>query len=191
MGRKVAGCVPVRMSGKGEFEVLLVKSRWVEGVWLFPKGGVEKSESAKECAVRETREEAGVIGKLVGKLGSFDSSTSKEKHKMFVLLVDEECDEKDKRWKERGKRERKWFSFKEANKATKNVDTELVRPELRAMLKKAKKLLRKLEKEGRLGDMGLCYADSNGDDDDGGDDDDDDDDDGSGDNGVYSDDSDD
>jgi len=182
MGRKVAGCVPVRPSGPEEFEVLLVKSRWVQGVWLFPKGGVEKDESAKESAIRETREEAGVIGRLVGKLGTFDSSTSKEEHKMFVLMVDEECDLKDKRWKERGKRERKWFSFKEADNVMKNLDESLRRPELRIMLKKTKKRLKKLEREGKLANLGFSYANNEGDneDDDDGDDDNDNDDDNDG-----------
>jgi len=49
--------VPVRIrNGTDEYEVLLVKSRWVEGVWLYPKGGVEEHEEAKMSAIRETRE---------------------------------------------------------------------------------------------------------------------------------------
>jgi len=93
--------VPVRIrNGTDEYEVLLVKSRWVEGVWLYPKGGVEEHEEAKMSAIRETREEAGVIGRLGPKLGSYKSSTGKEVHKMWILFVEEEYDETDKRWKE-------------------------------------------------------------------------------------------
>lgn len=53
--RKVAGCVPIRKGEKG-IEVLLVESRRKQGRWLFPKGGVKKSEKANEAAVRETYE---------------------------------------------------------------------------------------------------------------------------------------
>lgn len=49
--------MPVRRKeGSKDFEVLLVRSRWVEGVWLFPKGGVEENEGPKMSAIRETRE---------------------------------------------------------------------------------------------------------------------------------------
>uniref|UniRef100_A0A7S0G0M0 Nudix hydrolase domain-containing protein n=1 Tax=Rhodosorus marinus TaxID=101924 RepID=A0A7S0G0M0_9RHOD len=149
--RKVAGCVPVRIrEGKDEYEVLLVKSRWVEGVWLYPKGGVEEHEEAKMSAIRETREEAGVIGRLGPKLGSFKTSTGKEVHKMWILFVEEEFDSNDKRWKERGKRARHWYSLPEAVKIIEGVGEEKFRPELKKMTTKTMKKLDKLRDDGTL-----------------------------------------
>ena len=40
-----------------------------EGVWALPKGNIDPGESAAETAVREVREETGVEGRLVEKLG--------------------------------------------------------------------------------------------------------------------------
>jgi 8-oxo-dGTP pyrophosphatase MutT (NUDIX family) len=40
-----------------------------EGVWALPKGNIDPGESPAETAVREVREETGVEGRLVEKLG--------------------------------------------------------------------------------------------------------------------------
>ena len=40
-----------------------------EGIWALPKGRIDPGESAAETAVREVREETGVEGRLVEKLG--------------------------------------------------------------------------------------------------------------------------
>ena len=39
------------------------------GLWALPKGRIDPGESAAETAVREVREETGVAGRLVEKLG--------------------------------------------------------------------------------------------------------------------------
>jgi 8-oxo-dGTP pyrophosphatase MutT (NUDIX family) len=39
------------------------------GLWALPKGQIDAGESAAETAVREVREETGVSGRLVEKLG--------------------------------------------------------------------------------------------------------------------------
>ena len=39
------------------------------GLWALPKGRIDAGESAAETAVREVREETGVEGRLVEKLG--------------------------------------------------------------------------------------------------------------------------
>lgn len=41
-----------------------------------------------------------MLGVVKAKLGPYKASHSKETHKMFLLLVTEEFDEFDKRWKE-------------------------------------------------------------------------------------------
>jgi 8-oxo-dGTP pyrophosphatase MutT (NUDIX family) len=40
-----------------------------EGVWALPKGNIDPGESPAETAVREVREETGIDGRLVEKLG--------------------------------------------------------------------------------------------------------------------------
>lgn len=64
-----AGCVPVRQTAAGVWEVLVVESRWSTDMWLFPKGSVEEGETALAAATRETVEEAGVLGDMTVRLG--------------------------------------------------------------------------------------------------------------------------
>jgi 8-oxo-dGTP pyrophosphatase MutT (NUDIX family) len=40
-----------------------------DGVWALPKGNIDPDESPAETAVREVREETGIEGRLVEKLG--------------------------------------------------------------------------------------------------------------------------
>uniref|UniRef100_A0A7S1XEM2 Nudix hydrolase domain-containing protein n=1 Tax=Compsopogon caeruleus TaxID=31354 RepID=A0A7S1XEM2_9RHOD len=149
MTRKVAGCVPVRLrrSVRGgeefdEWEVLLVQSRWVPQVWLFPKGGIEKHEKAKAAAVRETREEAGVIGRVGPKVGQFRlESTPGQTIKLWILFVGEELASNDKRWKERKSRARQWLTFPEARNLMTSIDPGLVRPELVEILERSRSIL--------------------------------------------------
>lgn len=66
-----AGCVPVRRTPSGVWEVLVVESRWTTDTWLFPKGSVEDGETSLAAAKRETIEEAGVMGDTTVRLGSW------------------------------------------------------------------------------------------------------------------------
>ena len=49
--------------------LLLVRSKKDPRLWVFPKGHIDPGETAAETAVRETHEEAGVTGELVGTTG--------------------------------------------------------------------------------------------------------------------------
>jgi len=81
--------------------VLLVQSRWSPAIWLFPKGGVDGGESAKEAAVRETLEEAGVAGAVWGrKLGVWEFASTGQKQKMWLFRVTDVHDKTSKKWKE-------------------------------------------------------------------------------------------
>ncbi len=53
---KVYGAICINNKG----EVLLVRGRR-GGKWSFPKGHVEKNETGFQCAVRELKEEAGIL----------------------------------------------------------------------------------------------------------------------------------
>ena len=75
-----AGAITLRGSGP-DTEVLIVRARKNPNDWIFPKGHIERGETAAQAAVRELREEAGVVGDVVGSLGS---ST--------FLLVDQEVE---------------------------------------------------------------------------------------------------
>ncbi len=46
-----------------------IRPRGRDDVWALPKGKIDAGESAAETAVREVREETGVEGRLVEKLG--------------------------------------------------------------------------------------------------------------------------
>jgi 8-oxo-dGTP pyrophosphatase MutT (NUDIX family) len=64
-----AGGVVVR-TVRGRTMVAAIRPRGKpEGVWALPKGNIDPSESPAETAVREVREETGVEGRLVEKLG--------------------------------------------------------------------------------------------------------------------------
>jgi len=56
-------------------EALVVRAKKDPAAWIFPKGHIERGESAAEAAVRELQEEAGAVGEIVKPIGvlSFQS----------------------------------------------------------------------------------------------------------------------
>ena len=54
---------------RGRPMVAAIRPQGRERVWALPKGRIDPGESAPETAVREVREETGVEGRLVAKLG--------------------------------------------------------------------------------------------------------------------------
>lgn len=137
-----AGCVPVRRKSDGSWEVLLLESRWTQGLWGFPKGGVEADETESQTAVRETVEEGGVTGTLGHKLGEwrFDRR-GQHQQAMWILYVHIEYSSDDIKWKERKKRTRAWLSFDDARNRLLSISEDLRRPELVEMLQAAESKL--------------------------------------------------
>ncbi|KAI5660305.1 hypothetical protein M9H77_29098 [Catharanthus roseus] len=122
--RQVVGCIPWRFrrnnkSGSvhgpimDEIEFLLISSQ-KSPKWMFPKGGWELDESMEEAAIRETMEEAGVLGEVGVQLGMwrFQSKSQDCSHEgyMFAFEVKEELDV----WPEKDVRKRLWLPASEA-----------------------------------------------------------------------------
>ena len=63
-----AGGVVVR-SDAGVHRFLLVQSSRNPSHWVLPKGHIDPGETPEAAAVREVREEAGVVGEIVSELG--------------------------------------------------------------------------------------------------------------------------
>ena len=66
-----AGAIVFRNDGPQPL-FLLVKARKDPTVWIFPKGHIEAGETAAETAVRETAEEAGVVGRIVAPIDALE-----------------------------------------------------------------------------------------------------------------------
>ena len=89
---------------------LLIKNK--KNKWCIPGGGIEDyDETFQIGALRELKEEAGIIGIVTDYVGNFKDSNGKNKHSTFVWnvipLKKLEC------YKE-NYRERRWFTYMEA-----------------------------------------------------------------------------
>jgi 8-oxo-dGTP pyrophosphatase MutT (NUDIX family) len=84
-----AGGVVFRVDGPrdGAISVLLVSSKKEPGHWIFPKGHVERGETALEAAVRETEEEAGVVGTLLGPVGALEFGWRGKRYLVEYFLI--------------------------------------------------------------------------------------------------------
>jgi diadenosine hexaphosphate hydrolase (ATP-forming) len=104
-----AGGIVFRGSGR-DATFLLVTSKKVPGYWIFPKGHVEPGETAAEAGVRETREEAGVTGVLLGPVGAplvFEWTGKRYSVEYFLIRATAEAPATDGR-------EIAWLPFDEA-----------------------------------------------------------------------------
>lgn len=78
--RMVTGCVPIVEGGK-----ILFVSANRKPEWILPKGGWENDEALEESAIRETYEEAGVLGILGPRLNEIEYETRKSKKRRLHL----------------------------------------------------------------------------------------------------------
>jgi 8-oxo-dGTP pyrophosphatase MutT (NUDIX family) len=104
-----SGSIVIRLDGK-EPRVLLVTAKRDPKRWIFPKGHIESGETAEAAAVRETREEAGVISKLIGPAGRIEYRFlgARARVDYFLSLLEREAGPP-----ELG-RQRAWCSYDEA-----------------------------------------------------------------------------
>eukprot|EP00127_Corallochytrium_limacisporum_P007134 Clim_evm7s243 gene=Clim_evmTU7s243 len=122
-----AGVVPVKHWDDPEQRVVLMVTTRTTGRWTFPKGSIKSSENAEAAAVREAKEEAGVIGTCSARLGTFkDGDKNNQQITYFLMNVTEQLQEFD----EAGVRKLEWVSLEKAEemaekKFVKDVVTEL------------------------------------------------------------------
>jgi 8-oxo-dGTP pyrophosphatase MutT (NUDIX family) len=94
----------------GVISILLVRAKRDPAIWIFPKGHIEPGETAADTALRETREEAGVSGEIVGPVGApseFHSGRELVRVQYFLIRALTETPETDGR-------EKRWFAFDDA-----------------------------------------------------------------------------
>jgi 8-oxo-dGTP pyrophosphatase MutT (NUDIX family) len=121
---KQSGAIVVRLDGD-QPQVLLVTAKRNPNRWIFPKGHIEKGETAEEAALREAREEAGVVGKTIGPAGALEYRFLGAGFRVEYFLAELK---REAGPPEKG-RSREWCSFEEALE--------------RLRFKNTKKLLRK------------------------------------------------
>lgn len=117
--------VPFRIIN-GNYELLLITTR--KGKWIFPKGIIEPGLDAKQSAVQEALEEAGVKGKIYDLILSeyeYEKWEGVCKVKVFPFEVEEVLET----WQEDFFRKRKWFDIsmveeKISNKSLKKIIRE-------------------------------------------------------------------
>jgi diadenosine hexaphosphate hydrolase (ATP-forming) len=106
-----AGGIVVRNDGDGPL-VLLVRAKKDPALWIFPKGHIEPGETAAAAALRETHEEAGLTGELLGPVGEpleFQSGCELVRVQYFLIrpIVESASSEG---------REKRWFALDEARR---------------------------------------------------------------------------
>jgi diadenosine hexaphosphate hydrolase (ATP-forming) len=71
----------------GEREYLLVESRSSRGVWVLPKGHIERGENPEVAAVREVQEEAGVRATVVVPAGASEYAVNGHPVRAIFFLM--------------------------------------------------------------------------------------------------------
>ena len=113
-----AGAITFRETSDGT-EVLLVRAKREPHDWIFPKGHQEKGETLAETAVRELKEEGGVVGKPLKSVGV----------KVTYFLV------RDTGRRAKPEREVTWRSFSAAKKLVAFEDARRLLDEAKRILK--------------------------------------------------------
>jgi 8-oxo-dGTP pyrophosphatase MutT (NUDIX family) len=106
-----AATIPFRHS-KGTVKVCLIRRRGTE-TWSLPKGCVEPGDTLPKTAIKESWEEAGLLGRLCGEpIGTYRYEKAGSVLSVVVYLMEVIAHEDD--WDEAEIRERKWFTLHEA-----------------------------------------------------------------------------
>lgn len=81
-----AGGVLVRPAAEGSFELAVIQPRGKPKVRALPKGHIDPGEKAELTAIRETREETGLSGRMKGKLGDVKYAYKFEGKSIFKIV---------------------------------------------------------------------------------------------------------
>jgi len=107
-----AATIPFRHS-KGTVKVCLIRRRGTQ-TWSLPKGSVDPDETPPKTALKESWEEAGLLGRLCGEpIGTYRYDKSGATLSVSVYLMEVIAHEDD--WDEAEIRERRWFTLNEAS----------------------------------------------------------------------------
>jgi 8-oxo-dGTP pyrophosphatase MutT (NUDIX family) len=112
----------------GTPKVLMITSRGRRR-WVLPKGRIEEGHTAKETALLEAFEEAGIRGEIATKIGtySYTKLDQSEQNSYRVRVYPREVASMSDDWPEKNERDRLWMDFTSAAKAVEE-------PELRSLL---------------------------------------------------------
>jgi 8-oxo-dGTP pyrophosphatase MutT (NUDIX family) len=82
-----SGAIVVRPDADAP-RVLLVTAKRNPAHWLFPKGHIEADEDPAAAALREAREEAGIIGRIIAPAGTTEYELLHETIRVQYFLVE-------------------------------------------------------------------------------------------------------
>ena len=102
-----AGGIVVRQED-GEPQLLLVTTRKGKR-WILPKGNVKRGEKASAAALRESREEGAVTGRVVGPAGVAAYTADGRRNRVEYFLIAYTRESKDVE-----DRERRWCNVRQA-----------------------------------------------------------------------------
>jgi mutator protein MutT len=123
-----AGAVVIRRAGS-EPRILLVTAKDNANHWLFPKGHIERGESAAEAARREVEEEAGIVAKVTGPVGSteyeFGGKTIVVEYFMLAFVAEHSSYEG---------RKKEWLSLDAAERRLSFETTRIILRRARSMI---------------------------------------------------------
>ena len=113
--RAQVAALPVRRGQSGP-EIMLITSR-ASRRWIVPKGWPMKGRKDHEAAAQEAREEAGLEGRIHKRpIGAYtyDKRIDQLVEPCRVMVYQLDVKSERSSWRERGQRERRWFTAAEA-----------------------------------------------------------------------------
>ena len=143
-----AGAIPFRHGDAG-LEFCLITSV-KKGHWQFPKGIIDPGETVEETALKESLEEAGLEGHIVGQpVGTYDYAKWKTTLTVTVVLM--EVSQVQKTWDEAEIRKRRWCTAED-------VRRRVEKPELLELFEVALAQLEQLGLNDKTTDHGSSAA---------------------------------